>query len=78
MKKPTKKPGKKMPPPMKSMPTKDSGKVKMAAARGGMSPGAKVPGGSGRGGPESLPPKFGGGKVQGGGIAGRTKDSPYA
>lgn len=50
MKKPMKKSGK--------SPVKDSGKVKMAAMRGGM-----PPGGSGKGGPESLPKGFGGGKV---------------
>lgn len=72
MKKPMKKMAK------KSAPTKDSGKVKMAAMRGGMSPGAKVPGGSGRGGPESIPPKFGGGVVKGGGIAARKKGDTYA
>lgn len=79
MKKPMKKPGKKSMPPMaKKSPVKDNGKVKMAAARGGVSPGAKVSGGSGKGGPESLPKGFGGGTVKGGGIAARTKGDTYA
>ena len=58
-------------------PVKDVGKVKMAAVRGGVSPGAKVPGGSGPG-TEAMPKGFGGGRVKGGGIAGRQKGDTYA
>lgn len=63
MKKPMKKPAKNMPPMAKSK---------------GAAPATKVPGGSGKGGPESLPKGFGGGKVKGGGIAARAKGDTYA